>query len=249
MSSRDCIDPDSDLYNNNNLYPLYRNQETGLYDLEQWNEESWNKHRFFQDETHLRGIIVLLTLWDWFDLSGDDAYGRFAIHPLNPDNNINWVPGTIENAKDYYGGSLSANNEEVLAYQHRYIEKLISITSQYDHILYNIGNESSLSAEWDLHWSNYIQQQAADNGRQILVTTMLFAPETSVRRVMTHRDDFSFVEVSQNNQDAPGPRSGKQHWENLLYWREMILAQGHGPMPINNEKVYGQGVGNRPFWP
>ena len=217
--------------------------EDGLYDLEQWNEEYWNKLRYFLDETHRRSIFVQITLWDWFDLTGGDDYGRFAVHPLNPANNITWETGTIENSRDYYGGSLSDDNEPVLKYQHRYIEKLISITSQYDHILYNIGNESSLSAGWDLHWSGYIQQVAAEYGRQIHVTTMLFAPETSVRRVMTYRDDFSFIEVSQNNQDALGPRSGKQHWENLLYWREIILAQGLGPMPINNEKVYGQGVG------
>ncbi len=216
--------------------------ENGLYDLEQWNDEYWDKLRFFLDETHKRDIIVQLTLWDWFDLSGDDEYGRFKVHPLNPANNINWEPGTITNAWDYYGGSLLDNNEKALDYQHRYIDKLISITAQYGHVLYNIGNESGLSAEWDNHWGRYIKEAAKKHGRDIYVTTMLFAPENGVRRVMTYRDVFSFADVSKNNQDALGA-VGKRHWENLLLWRKMIALDEHGPMPINNEKVYGQGVG------
>jgi len=216
--------------------------EDGLYDLNQWNETYWEKLRFFLDQTRERGIIVHLTLWDWFDLSGDGVYGRFAIHPLNPENNINWEPGTISNAWDYYGGSLSLGNKEALDYQHRYIDQLISISAQYDHIIYNIGNESGLGIEWDNYWAAYIKDAAAEQGRDIHVTTMLFAPGTSVRRVMAYRDLFSFAEVSQNNQDALGP-VGKKHWENLLFWRKMISMSDEGPMPINNVKVYGQGVG------
>ena len=217
--------------------------EDGLYDLDQWNEAYWDKLKFFLDETEKRGIIVHLTLWDHFDLSGAGGYGRFAIHPLNPDNNINWEPGTIRNASDYYGGSLSTNNEPVLAYQRRYIDRLISISARYNHIFYNIANESSLDVEWDNYWAIYIKDAASKYGRDIHVTTMLFAPGTSVRRVMSYRDIYSFAEVSQNNQDALGP-VGKKHWENLLFWRKMIAMSDEGPMPINNVKVYGEGVGN-----
>lgn len=216
--------------------------EDGLYDLEQWNEVYWDKLKFFLEETEKRGIIVHLTLWDWFDLSGAGVYGRFAIHPLNPENNITWEPGTINDAWDYYGGSLDTNNEPVLAYQHRYIDKLISISAGYGHVFYNIANESGLGVEWDNYWAEYIKNAAALNGRDIHVTTMLFAPGNSVRRVMTYRNIYSFAEVSQNNQDALGP-VGKKHWENLLFWRKMIAMSDEGPMPINNVKVYGQGVG------
>ncbi|MFP4366896.1 MAG: hypothetical protein ACLFQA_07360 [Bacteroidales bacterium] len=48
--------------------------------------------------------------------------------------------------------------------------------------------------------------------------------------------------MSQNNQDALG-LVGKKHWENLLFWRRMISLSDDGPMPINNVKVYGEGVG------
>ncbi len=214
--------------------------DDGLYDLDQWNEAYWDKLKFFLDETEKRGIIVHLTLWDHFDLSGA---GRFAIHPLNPGNNITWGSGTIKDASDYYGGSLSTDNKTVLAYQHRYIDRLISISARHGHVLYNIANESSLGVEWDNHWAKYIKNAAGKQGRDIHVTTMLFAPGTSVRRVMSYRDIYSFAEVSQNNQDALGS-VGKKHWENLLSWRKMIAKSDEGPMPINNVKVYGEGLGN-----
>ena len=216
--------------------------KNGRYDLEQWNETYWEKLRFFMEETHKRGIVVQLTLWDWFDLSGDDVYSRFAIHPLNPENNITWPEGTIKNAWDYYGGSLTNSNEKVLEYQRRYVRKIMSVANDYDHVIFNIGNESSLGTEWDLYWARFIKDEALAHDKKIYVTSMLFAPGNSVRRVMANRDIFDFVDVSQNNQDALGP-VGKKHWENLLFWRKMIAMSEEGPMPVNNEKVYGQGVG------
>lgn len=144
--------------------------DDGKYDLEQWNEEYWNRLKFFLDETEKRDIIVHLTLWDWFDLSGDDVYGRFAIHPINPENNINWEKGTIKDAWDYYGGSLSNQNKEAIDYQHRYISKLISIAAQYNHVIYNIGNESGLGIEWDNYWARFIKDAAKKQGNTIHVT-------------------------------------------------------------------------------
>jgi hypothetical protein len=107
--------------------------------------------------------------------------GRFAVHPLNPANNINWEPGTIKDAGDFYGGSLWRKNQPVLDYQHRYIDKLMSITLRYDHVLYNINNESSLGAEWENYWAIYIQEAAQRAGKEIHVTSMQFAPGTSAR--------------------------------------------------------------------
>ncbi len=210
--------------------------EDGLYDLNQWNEEYWNRLEFFLDETQKRGIIVQLTLWDWFDLSG------LSDHPYNPENNVNWPAGTIENREDFYGGSLSENKESVLEYQHRYIDKLLSITLNYNHVLYNIGNESSLGAEWENYWAKYLKNAAGSQGRNINITSMQLLPGNSVRHVMTNRDLYSFVDVSQNNQHAAGT-VGYKHYENLIYWRSMIDAQQKGPMPMNNVKVYGAGTG------
>jgi len=215
-----------------------REIDDGMYDLTQWNEEYWNRLEYFLDLTEKREIIVQLTLWDWFDL----LYGRFPVHPLNPENNINWEPGTIENNRDFYGGSLREKKEPVLEYQYRYIDKLLSITLNYEHILYNIQNESTLGAEWENYWAKYLKDVATSRDKKIHITSMQLIPGNSVRHVMTYRDLYSFAEVSQNNQNAAGA-VGYEHYENLIYWRNMIESQQEGPMPMNNEKIYGTGTG------
>jgi hypothetical protein len=207
--------------------------EDGRYDLEQWNEEYWNRLEFFLDETAKRGIIVQLSLWDRFDFNSN--------HPYHPDNNVNWESGTIENANDFYRLSVIDNNEPVLKYQHRYIDKLMSITLTYDHILYNIKNESSAETAQLNHWAQYIQEAAASQNKTIYVTAMRLLPGNSLRHVMTNRDIYSFADVSQNNQNSAGA-VGYDHYENLLHWRSMVAAQQQGPMPINNEKLYGAGA-------
>jgi hypothetical protein len=103
----------------------------------------------------------------------------------------------------------------------------MSVTTRYNHILYNIGNESGLDVEWDNFWASYIQDAAREHGRNIHVTSMKFAPDTSVRQAMTHRNIYTFADVSQNNQDALGP-VGKKHWENLLFWKRQLTKNQLG---------------------
>ncbi|MDO3385639.1 hypothetical protein QWI17_07300 [Gilvimarinus sp. SDUM040013] len=212
--------------------------DDGKYDLTQWNGEYWSRLDFFLKQTEKRGIIVQLTLWDWFDL----LYDRFPVHPLNPENNVNWEPETIGDAKDFYGKAVEEKNEPVLTYQHRYVDKLLSITLNYDHIIYNIQNESSLGAEWENYWAKFLKDSSMSQGKNIHVTSMQLLPGNSVRHAMSNRELYSYVEVSQNNQNAAGA-IGYKHYENLIHWRSMIDAQQEGPMPMNNEKIYGAAAG------
>jgi hypothetical protein len=71
---------------------------------------------------------------------------------------------------------------------------------------------------------------------------MHMRPSVAVRNVMSRRDLYSFVEISQNNQDYMGAR-GHAHYENLIDWRVKINSAALGPMPMNNEKVYGARAG------
>lgn len=212
-----------------NVY-AFEQVEDGAYDLDRWNDEYWDRLMFFLDETDKRGIIVQLTLWDQFDL-GDSA------HPWYSSNNVNLADGVIDSREDFYN-TVATNNEEGLGYQHRFIDKLLSIALTYDHVLYNINNESSEGEVWENYWARYINRTAEEMGRDAHVTSMQFDPSNSVRHAMTFRDVYSFVEVSQNNQDSRGAR-GQGHWENLLNWRKKIASQAGGPMPMNNVKVYG----------
>lgn len=95
----------------------FKETSNGKYDLEEWNETYWEKLEFFLEETSKRDIVVQLTLWDHFDLSGS-----FDKHPLNPKNNVTWDEGVISNHEDYYGGSVTESKEQVLDLQRKYVK-------------------------------------------------------------------------------------------------------------------------------
>jgi hypothetical protein len=160
--------------------------DDGRYDLDQWNDAYWERLRFFLDETtqardHCSTDVVGLVR----------SFRSRCIRPFRRaslESRQQYQLGTRhdQDAGDFYGGSLRHKNQPVLDYQHRYIDKLMSIALRYDHVLYNINNESSLGAEWENYWAIYIKEAAQRAGKEIHVTSMQFAPGTSVRHVMTY---------------------------------------------------------------
>ena len=203
------------------------------FDLNQWNEEYWRRLTFFLDETSKRGIIVQLTLWDKADISPFSS--RWNTHPWNPDNNTNMKSGTLKNSGDFFS-TVDRNDQDALTYQGQYIEKLLSVSLEYDNVLYNINNESSESGDWENYWALFIKDVSDKAGKKVYITNMQLSPSNAVRHVMTYPDIFDFVDISQNNQDSKGGR-GKAHWDNLMCFREKIAF--FAPMPMNNVKVYG----------
>ncbi len=215
-----------------NVY-AFEQIEEGVYDLNAWNPDYWERLEFFLDETHEREIVVQLTLWDRFDLGG----GQWAQHPWNPENNVNIEPGAWDGRGDFFA-TPSRDDLEELHYQEQFVEKILSMTLEYDHVLYNINNESDEGPVWENHWASFISDMAEEHGRSVYVTSMQFDPTNSVRHAMTFADIYGFVEISQNNQDSRGG-AGRGHWDSILNWRRKIASHAAGPMPMNNEKVYG----------
>jgi hypothetical protein len=217
-----------------NVYAFQRDEED-RYDLRKWNGEYWDRLRFFLEETQSRGIIVQLTLWDQHDHSG----GLWRSHPWNPDNNVNYGSEEARTRNEFYD-AVKQNRPEILQHQNRFIEKLASITLEYNHVLYNINNEGWAGVEWENYWAAFMHRQASERGKQIHVTSMSMRPFITVRQVLTYPELYSFVEISQNNQDSMGGR-GHAHWENIMNWRAKLASR---PMPMNNEKIYGAGDGS-----
>lgn len=205
----------------------------GQYDLAEWNPTYWEKLTFFLEETHKRDVIVQLTLWDVFDLSGH----AWNDHPWNPENNIN-IGRELWDSREEFFSTIDDDDDRGMDYQKRFVDKILSVSLQYGNVIYNINNESRESDAWENFWAQYIKEKADELGKVAYVTTMQFDPMDSVRHAMTHRDIYSFVEISQNNQDSRGGR-GAGHWDNLMYIRNKIANAPGGPMPMNNVKVYG----------
>ncbi|WP_111641441.1 hypothetical protein [Marinimicrobium alkaliphilum] len=226
-----------------NVY-AFKEDDEGVYDLDQWNDEYWDRFETFLRETHKRGIIVQLTLWDQFDLSPE--------HPWLSNKNIDTTSTSAgteaasgqevfhEFSRSDFYNAVEDNNENLLQYQRKYVDKLLSYTLSYGHVLYNINNESSEGAVWENYWAQHLNQAGREAGRDVYVTSMQFDPSNSVRHVMSFPDIYGFYEISQNNQDSRGAR-GHGHWDNIMHWRQKIAS--HGPKPMNNEKVYGGGDG------
>lgn len=105
------------------------------------------------------------------------------------------------------------------------------------------GNESSLGAEWENHWAAYIKENASKANKEIYLTSMNLVPSSGVRHVLTHRNLYDFVEISQNNQDSKGAR-GRAHYENVVKWKNIFAGAAsvrfHRP-----EGYWGMGLTER----
>jgi hypothetical protein len=234
MSSRDS----------GNLWAFHRDPGTGLYDLRRWNDEYWERFDRFLDLTSARDIIVQIEIWATFDFYREN----WTVNPFNPANNMNYtmertkLPVEVETHPTrcdnpfFWSVPTQHNNMPLLAYQQRFVDKLLSYSLQKDNVLYCIDNETSVTSEWGRFWSGYIRKKALEAGKEIHVTEM-WDPwdldHISHRESFDHPEIYSFVEISQNNHQR-----GENHWTNGLMQIEKLRKAGH-LRPVNNVKTYG----------
>ncbi|QDT02414.1 hypothetical protein K227x_07900 [Rubripirellula lacrimiformis] len=223
------------------LYPFAK-LENGKYDLDQWNDEYWARFEEMLKLTQQRDIIVQIEVWDRFDYSQD----KWPPHPYNPKNNINYTEkesGLASAYPKHPGQNLQPfffttpqqrDNAVVFQHQRRFVEKLLSHSLPYGHVLYCVDNETNGEEAWSSFWQSFIQAAADKADRSVCITEMwddwdLAGPQHS--RTLDHPDRYTFVDVSQNNH-----QKGQKHWDNFQALRTRLLNQ---PRPINTVKTYG----------
>ena len=228
-----------------NVYP-YAKLDNGKFDLEQPNTEYWFRFDNFLRMTKERDIIVQIEIWDIHDFFRDDWP---EMNPWNPENNVNYSTNNTRLLADY-GGSMvrilpdsikhdfffsvpSLNNDSILLfYQQRFVDKILSYSLNYSHVLYCISNEIHpyFSEEWGIYWARYLHEKALKAEKTIEVTEMYFISDLDDdqhRFSLRERPDlFTYFEASQN--------TGRWHY--LEYARS---AMSNNPRPINNVKIYG----------
>ena len=146
--------------------------DDGRYDLEQIEPEWEVRLRSFLDATLERRIVVSLEVWDdWSVTRGpggayDPGEGAaWNAHPFNPENNVNYDKAVLPretsvcNAPFYSTIPSRKNNEQVLRLQKKYVDYLLSIASDYPHIILNISNESRAHLTWSRFWAKYIRER------------------------------------------------------------------------------------------
>lgn len=222
-------------------YP-FKQLDSGKYDLNQWNDEYWRRFENLLRWTSERDIVVQIEIWDRFDYSRDN----WPPHPYNPANNINYTyeesrfeekypkhPGT--NTQPFFFTTPEQDdNQTVLQYQQRFVNKLLDYALKYPNVLYCMDNETSGEEAWAVYWAEFIRQRAEQEDKQVNLTEMWDdwdLREEEHRRTLDHPDRFDFVDVSQNNH-----QKNDTHWRNFLWVRDHIKAE---PRPINSVKIYG----------
>ncbi len=253
MASREITAGHNDLW----PYGVFSTTEDHLiniYDLNRWNDVYWDRFETMLEETYKRGIIVEIELWERHDTYRTRDQAGWERHPYNPDNNINftaeesglpageWIRQEFDRGHPFFNTvPRLQNNKLVLDYQKAFIDKILSYTAGYDHILYNMNNETQEHHYFGEYWAEYLLNWAADLGKHIELTDMQDnhdVTEEPVRRVMDS-DTYTFVDISQNNF-----QSGETHWERIEKIRNYLKEN---PKPITNVKVYGSDYSPPPY--
>lgn len=223
------------------VYP-FRQLDDGRYDLDEWNDEYWQRFANMLRWTEEREIIVQIEVWDRFDYSR----GNWTMHPYNPKSNVNYTyeeSGFAEEYPDHPGQNKQPfffttpdqrNNQVVLPYQQRFVDRMLSLALRHDHVLYCMDNETSGEEEWGAYWAEYIRGRAREAGTEVCVTEMWDDWDIKAdrhRRTLDHPERYQFADVSQNNQ-----MKGQTHWENFQWVRRYIADN---PRPLNTVKTYG----------
>jgi hypothetical protein len=223
-----------------NLLPYERRGD--YFDLNTWNDDFWQRLDFFFQETQRRNIIVQLEIWATFDYYRDNWLN---LNPFNPKNNINYGlesglpevvashPAHHENPF-FYSVPTQKDLTIIRNYQEQFVEKILSYSLKYDHILYCIDNETAVSPDWGQYWSELITRSAKAINKTVYITEMWDAHNIKNQQhsfTYNYPESYQFVEVSQNNHSY-----GRDVYENLKWIRSKISAY---PRPMNAVKVYG----------
>ncbi len=227
------------------VYP-FRRLDSGKYDLDQWNDEYWERFERMLRETARRRIFVQIEIWDRFDYTDNRDADRWQAHPYNPRNNVNYSyeeSGFAERYPDHPGANRQPfffttpgqrNNQVVLRFQQKFVNKLLDHALHYDHVLYCIDNETSGEEAWSRYWARFVKQRAAENRKTVYVTEMWDDWDLTAerhKRTFDHPELYDFVDVSQNNHNK-----GQRHWDNFLHVRKYLSRR---PRPMNTTKTYG----------
>jgi len=224
----------------------------GKFDLNQWNDDYWQRFQNLLKWTTEREIMVQIEVWDRFDYAAQN----WEISPWNPQNNVNYtreqsgldhsypesafyhnhpffhtVPGM-----DQYNG---AKSDLIRKYQEAFVAKMLSYSLPYGHVLYCMNNETATPVEWGQYWMTFIRNRAAEQGVLVFCTDMfddVFRPQESamLRQALDDPQMYPFLDISQIN----SRNFDEDHWNNLQW---IVQQREAHPRPLNNTKIYGSG--------
>jgi hypothetical protein len=227
-----------------------------IYDLNRWNDVYWEKFDQMLRETKKRDIIVEVGIWERHDNYRTRDQAGWLRHPFNPDNNVNFTreesgmpvgewPEDVREGHPFFATVPQLqDNALVLEYQKQFVDKILSYTFQYDHVLYNMNNETREHYLFAEYWAHYVLEKAREKGLHIEITDMPDAHDITDETIshVIKSDLYTFIDISQNNF-----QKGELHWERIHHVRNQLVDN---PKPITNIKTYGSDDSpwNVDFW-
>ncbi|MBI2478945.1 MAG: hypothetical protein HYV60_10025 [Planctomycetia bacterium] len=225
---------------------------SGKFDLEQWNDDYWQRFADCLRWCRERDIIMQIEVWDRFDFSTM----HWEISPWRPQNNINYdgqqtglaaaypahpsqdrqpffhtIPGM-----DRYDG---AKSDLIRKHQERFVEKMLAESLKYPNVLYCMNNETSTDPKWGHYWMTFIRGRAEQKGITVYCTDMfddVWKPKQSekLRRAFDDPRMYPFLDVSQVNSRT----FNEDQWNNIFWIAQQREAH---PRPLNHTKIYSDG--------
>jgi len=238
------------------------------YDLNTMTGPFWERIEMFIAEAKKRDIIVQLEVWDRFDLI-DGSWGGWPVSPWNPKNNTNYTTASSGLAQSYrsykvhpflegipghpkYENASKSRKQKydlVRSYQDKFIDKLLSITLQYNNVLYCMNNETHADPAWGQYWMKFIEDKASAKGKNVSTTDMfddVFNAESSrgLTYQLSNRDKYDYVDISQAN----SRHADEEHW-NKVKWIADAAKKTNPPYLLHMTKVYGNdlALGGKPW--
>ncbi|OGX44768.1 MAG: hypothetical protein A3G38_02930, partial [Omnitrophica WOR_2 bacterium RIFCSPLOWO2_12_FULL_51_8] len=160
-------EPNLNYFNNaGNILPLpYARTGPGLasdgglkFNLNQLNQEYFDRLRQRVSAAGERGIYVIIMLFDGFWVNGQPT--QWQSHFYNPANNINGMSVSLNQV-------YTLQAPQLLAAQEAYVKKVIDTVNDLDNVLYEIGNEMpSQSKDFQYHMINLIKSYEAGKPKQ-----------------------------------------------------------------------------------
>jgi len=227
----------------------FKRFQNGKYDLDRWNPEYWRRFERMLKLTEERDIVPQVELWAQWDLN-DERWDR---SPWNPANNVNYSTSNTRLEKEY--GRLIRttqkqdffltvpelqNDRRLLAYQQKFVDKILEHSFDYDHVLYCVTNEifAQYPPEWGYYWARYVRRKAEELAKRIYITEM-YQEENITHKLhrasLDHPEIYDYVDMSQNS-----TQEDQKHWDRLM-WVWQYLSKK--PRPINHVKTYGGETG------
>ncbi len=234
----------------------FKQLPNGKYDLNQWNEEYWNRFKNMLRWTNERDIIVQIEVWDRFDYMDSKEVTRWQIHPYNPKNNINYTYEESGFAESYFDhpsrdrhpffhtipgmDQYQKKYDCIRKYQEQFVEKLLSFSLQYGNVLYCMNNETSTSPQWGQYWIRFIRERAEQKDVDVYLTDMFdngWKPHESetVQMEIDNPQIYTFIDISQVN----SRNFNQDHWDRFQWVASRVKE--NAPRPLNHTKIYSDG--------